>query len=977
MNLAKETIICDITTYNNSQEKIEFNILESVSLKGKIGFFEIYSPIKEKGKDDIYEFDSDVFGRNLEKNILKEAINDLLKNKTNINILIQGEAGIGKSKLISYFMNLAKKINILLYLVSGDSIEKNTPYHSLKSIFKDIFDIKELKDKIKIQAKIKLFFEDNNISIKFLPLLNIVLDLTFPENDSTTHMLGEIRAFNINKLLSKIIFTKIEKKAFILVVEDVNLIDSFSWKVILTLKNQISSLMLVITSRVNKNESYNNVDKLISDKIPDEYFNIAKKEQTKILNLDFLQFEDIINLIKKRLNNENIAQNILKFIMDKSNGHPLFSEALIDSLLEKNLIKLDNKTYVFVNNNYEEIDIPNTIEGVLTEKIDRLTQSQQLILKISGIMGKSFKYKCLENIYPISDEKENLIFDLVQLEKQEIVSVESPFPELIYTFNHSLIYEVIYNMMLNEQRKIIHKNIALWYETNYIDNLDSFYPVILYHWLNSEDNLKIATYSIKIGEKYINNGSYKECIEYLDNAIKIIKENNLIERFNFPYIQRLLGEAYYGLGDSYKSLEILEKAVSGFGFPIPNKKNENKELFKSILKQFFHRIGFYSKIVIDDSNSEKNIKLKDKKYKILESAKAYERLGQIYYLLSKKNISFYCSLFILNLMEEIGQEPQLVRAYTNLSLTFNYLKLNFLSNIYKNKALESIKNSNHLPSIAWFYQITGLISIGKGNLLEAEKYLTKAIEKYEQFGDIRHKNETLGLLSFTKYFLGKYDDSILLSNESLNMASKRGDKELEVRGILALFRNYLIIWKKEQLDFLYDKVLSFINNENINELLRLQSIVNIAIFNLKTKNYPKCYEYLIKINELMKSFSVVSFLQTEIFFLLSEITLELIEHDFEKNKVIEISDEILIHFKKFSDVFFVSKARFLIYSNMIDYFKKKTNSKKLFLALKIAEKNFMIFDQALACYYLEKFFNKSLSNKSNILFESINAKLKR
>jgi predicted ATPase len=94
---------------------------------------------------------------------------------------------------------------------------------------------------------------------------------------------------------------------------------------------------------------------------------------------------------------------------------------------------------------------------------------------VASIIGKTFSFNLLEAVYPVSDSKEVFVDHISALRRLGIIYIstepifrnimaEQVHGNLTFTFKDLLYMEVAYNMMLFEQKRQLHEEVAKWYE---------------------------------------------------------------------------------------------------------------------------------------------------------------------------------------------------------------------------------------------------------------------------------------------------------------------------------------------------------------------------------------------------------------------------------------------------------------------------------------------------------------------------------
>lgn len=178
--------------------------------------------------------------------------------------------------------------------------------------------------------------------------------------------------------------------------------------------------------------------------------------------------------------------------------------------------------------------MPDTIQGIIAARIDRLEENLKRIMQVASVIGREFAFRILQ---AISGMREDLKSQLLNLQGLEFIYEKSLFPELEYIFKHALTQEVAYNSLLSNRRKEIHKRIGSAIEELYAENLEEFYEVLAYHYSRGEAFEKACHYLKLSGKKATRSHAlweayafYKEAVELLQRLPKTEeKKKELIE----------------------------------------------------------------------------------------------------------------------------------------------------------------------------------------------------------------------------------------------------------------------------------------------------------------------------------------------------------------------------------------------------------------------------------------------------------------
>jgi predicted ATPase len=162
-----------------------------------------------------------------------------------------------------------------------------------------------------------------------------------------------------------------------------------------------------------------------------------------------------------------------------------------------------------------KVAFPDTVQGVITSRIDRLTPQSQLTLKIASVIGTAFSAQVVKDIHPIGMDVPHLAEHLEALERADLTVRDPHSTELVYRFKHMITREVAYNQLLFAQRQKLHLSVAEWYETRFADDLTQSYAVLAHHYRLAEVTPKaveyleksaVLTFSIGLGKESVTLG---------------------------------------------------------------------------------------------------------------------------------------------------------------------------------------------------------------------------------------------------------------------------------------------------------------------------------------------------------------------------------------------------------------------------------------------------------------------------------------
>ena len=525
MQAAPEDILCDEATYEAACARIAFESLPPITVKGKASPLRVFRPVTSlrKSSSATLRQEAAMVGRAAERSALSEHLKSLATGGKGGVVVIEGDAGIGKSRLIDDLIEQAQAAGVVLLMGHGRSVERCTPYFAWRDVFEEVCGVHSTNGEVRrSQVADRIATVAGPEWIDRAALVNSVLLTDFPETDVTAGMSEQLRSAQTHELLLKLLASQPDPRSpKVLILEDGHWMDSPSWSLALLASQRVPSLLLVLTTRPMRSLA------------PDEFNALVGASGTRLLHLEALPPDDAIRLVRERLGVDSLPNRFAAMILDKAAGNPLFCRELAYALKESGRIAIVNGEFRITAEAGElsELDIPGTVEAAIMSRIDRLTPSEQLVLKVASVIGRVFLSPILSHIYPIEAEKGQLDDMILELVERDMISVETPKPDREYAFKHVVIQTVAYNLMLFSQRRQLHRSIAEWLEGAYAGNLSSYYPLLAYHWARvieygaSDPELisKAVDYFQKAGELALRSYANREAVTFLKEALRLIE----------------------------------------------------------------------------------------------------------------------------------------------------------------------------------------------------------------------------------------------------------------------------------------------------------------------------------------------------------------------------------------------------------------------------------------------------------------------
>jgi class 3 adenylate cyclase/tetratricopeptide (TPR) repeat protein len=763
MQAAAGGVLCDERTFLAARDRFDWETLPPVQLKGKAHPTPVFRPLGA-GKDVVgLKHAEEMVGRAAERQRLDEVARRLLRDRVSCVVLIEGEAGIGKSTLVADVLRRAHKLDLTTWVGAALAIERSTPYYVWRAVFRQLFrlDPAAPPDDQRRRVVDHLAFDPGLGPLA--PLLDAVLALDFPATPETAEMFGEVRLNTTNALLVRLLARETARAPLQLVLEDCHWLDSASWALVRLAAEQVPALLVVIVTRP------------LTDPLPRDYAPLAAAPTTTRLALSPLSPEEGIALVKRRLGVADVPEPMAALLAAKAQGNPFFIEELAYALRDAGKVLVrDGRCVVAAGQDLRALPFPDTVQGVVTSRIDRLAPPEQLTLKVASVIGRTFSKALLRDVSPIEDDKPHLDRHLDVLTAQSLTMLEAPDPDPAYCFRHVITQEVSYQMMPPAQRKTLHRVVAEWYEREHRQDLSPHYPLLAKHWSNTDCAAKAIDYLEKSGENAMRDCAHEEAVTFFTQALALDEQaGGAGDRFRRAGWWRQLAEAYYHLSDLGTARRHYHTALELLGYPSPRTAAGFAvaaawEFARQLAHRAFPRRFFG--------------RHKDQAPARLEAARAYERLVQIHYLNNAKVPSVHAAYRALNLSEGVGECPELARNYSHAAVFGGLLMMHRSARAYARRAREVAGRVNQQSCTAYVEFIRGVYWVTVGAWEDAERDLTTAVEMTDRIGERRRWYESGFTLANALSRKGDYPAGAALAEKLARAGTARGVPQVQVWG---------------------------------------------------------------------------------------------------------------------------------------------------------------------------------------------------
>jgi class 3 adenylate cyclase/tetratricopeptide (TPR) repeat protein len=525
-------------TYRLVRDHVDVEAVEPLELKGKAERVPAFRLLDVHDRRTPGAERPPLVGREPEAEHVGDALSRVIESRSCARVLITGDAGVGKSRLVEHVCDVAAERALVIRgrcLSYGEGIT----FWPLVEALREASGIEADDDRAAARAKIVALLGEGSEEV-FERLASAVglseRQYPLPEVFWATRKLVE---------------TLSRRRPLVLVFEDVH----WAEPALLDLVDHVAETaeqapaLLLCVARPE-----------VIEKRPDW-------EQLERLALEPLSAADSGRVIDNLLGDARITDDARARIVDAADGNPLFVEQLLSMMIDDGLLRIEDGVW-----RVEDLQpgwVPPTINALLTARLDGLEREQRAVIDPASVIGHFFQQAALQELVDefVSDQVGGRLGELT---RKQFVRLEA---DNLYRFHHVLIRDSVYEGLLKRARAALHERFVQWADRVNGDRATEFEEISGYHLeqahrylvelgLVDEHALAVGAEASKrlasAGRRAFVRGDMNAAANLLLRATSPLPPQDPLRLAIFPD----LGEALMQLGEFEQAESLLEDAVA-------------------------------------------------------------------------------------------------------------------------------------------------------------------------------------------------------------------------------------------------------------------------------------------------------------------------------------------------------------------------------------------------------------------------------
>lgn len=453
-------------------------------------------------------------------------------------ILLGGEAGIGKSRLVTEVKSYATTHEVQIFQGNCYSTDRSFPYAPLLELFRSHF------------VKFASFPVANDVKPLLTELSRLLPDLAllFPDMVSESALLStdhEQEKRRIFAVMTHFFTEQAARYPILLIVEDIHWCDDLSLEFLLHLARrcQHMPLLLLITYRSDE----------LQPRLRQWLTHLDRERLAQEFSLEHLSRADVAAMLHAILDlKQGVDADLLDTLYTRSEGNPFFVEELLKLLMTTGELVLVDGTW---KRTAHQVSIPRSVQEAVQQRTAYLSADAKRLLTLAAVAGRRFNITLLQKI--MHCDETYLLALLKEVIAAQLVSEEAADQ---FAFRHALTQQAISSELLARERQALHRSIAETLEGFSHSSLlrERYLEDLAYHCYEAGMWEQALTYSQEVGEKALTLYAQVAAIDHFTRAVEAAHH---LFQTPPPHLYLTRGHAYETLGDFERARGDYERAL--------------------------------------------------------------------------------------------------------------------------------------------------------------------------------------------------------------------------------------------------------------------------------------------------------------------------------------------------------------------------------------------------------------------------------
>ena len=508
-NLAQpNSVFITDKTYNLICGFFESESLGQHKLKGindSIGIYKVNQEIDTRSRIDMALRLGElvpIVGRENEIEQLNRLWGKATNNQGQV-ILLKGESGVGKSRLMQAFIEQLNNTSHHYLYAHGTAFSESSTLRPIIEMLQETFQFnpsdspqERLQKVARLMAKYSFNLSED------IPLFASLLNLPLGEEYQESTLSPERKKARTLEILFDLLQRLSQEHPLLLVIEDLHWLDPSTLEFLdmLVIQDPTHRIFVLFTCR--------------------PHFTIPWQSRSNLIqfNLTHLNQSDTVAMIDRLTEGRGLPKVLIDEIIVKTGGVPLFVEELTKMVIDSNIVAEKDGHYQLVGE-FSSLAIPSTLQDLLAARLDSLGPVKETA-QLASIIGREFSFELLQYV---SDRSATVLQQNINdLINAELIFQRGVGKHGVYVFKHALIQDAATSSMLKSRRQGVHKKIATVIEAHYPEIVDERPETLAHHRTEACQFEQAVDWWLIAGQRALQQSANLEAINHLERGLSLL-----------------------------------------------------------------------------------------------------------------------------------------------------------------------------------------------------------------------------------------------------------------------------------------------------------------------------------------------------------------------------------------------------------------------------------------------------------------------
>lgn len=576
-----------------------------------------------------------LIGREKELSELEQYLTDTLQGH-GVTVFISGEAGSGKTRIATEFLNLSRKKNVTS--LTGWCLNNSSmPYFPFIEAFESFSSTTNGGNEL---------IDSGQLNLK----LSLIRQLTSDkENQMVTPQAWKDQAFV--SVTKELLFVA-DNKPLILFIDDLHWADSASLSLLHYLARAIKSEKILVIATFRSEEIGINAEGF-AHPLLDTLRLMGREDLYKEIKLSKLNVDEVARITENLLNGK-VKQEFVNKLSAESDGNPLYIIESLRLLLEDNSLNQKDGEWRLST---DKMAVPLKVKDIIHRRLNALKPNQRRTLDIASVIGDKFDPQLLGAVLNQDSLEVLETLNAIALSRS-LVSVENDY----YRFDHAKSREVLYEELFLPLKKGYHQRIAEKIESLSSNSRNFPFSDLAYHYTQAGNKEKSIAYNLSAGKDALARFSNAEAVRNFNYVTKAIEDSAKHSKEKT--------EAMEGLGDAFCASGLFEQAIDIYHRLVLSAESEAvklRALRKAVVACYWRGDSKHAlELASQARNYQQADRLEYARVRLYKGFVAARSLAQF-------NEAFEDMKSSLNVFEEMYSIPDIASALVEISFVYPWI----------------------------------------------------------------------------------------------------------------------------------------------------------------------------------------------------------------------------------------------------------------------------------------------------------------